>query len=52
MVDDGKIALRPAVEISYFPVDLQQDLLEIMEVEDCTPSFAQTVKMRKGRCFS
>ncbi len=47
MVDDGKIALRPAVEISYFPVDLQQDLLETMEVEDCTPSFAQTVKMRK-----
>ena len=47
MVDDGKIALRPAVEISYFPADLQQDLLETMEVEDCTPSFAQTVKMRK-----
>ena len=47
MVDDGKIALRPAVEISYFPTDLQQDLLETMEVEDCTPSFSQTVKMRK-----
>lgn len=47
MVDDGKIALRPAIETSYFPVDLQQDLLETMEVEDCTPSFAQTVKMRK-----
>ena len=47
MVDDGKIALRPAVEISYFPAELQQDLLETMEVEDCTPSFAQTVKMRK-----
>lgn len=47
MVDDGKIALRPAVEISYFPADLQQDLLETMEVEDCTPSFSQSVKMRK-----
>lgn len=47
MVDDGKIALRPAVEISYLPVELQKELYETMSMEDCTPSFAQTVKMRK-----
>ncbi len=47
MVDDGKIALRPAVEISYLPEELQQSLLECMEQEACTPSHAQTVRMRK-----
>ena len=47
MVDDGKIALRPAVEISYLPEELQYELLGSMEQEDCTPSHAQTVRMRK-----
>ncbi|MFR5858462.1 MAG: ParB/RepB/Spo0J family partition protein [Clostridia bacterium] len=47
MVDDGKIALRPAVEISYLPEELQQSLFECMEQEACTPSHAQTVRMRK-----
>lgn len=47
MVDDGKIALRPAVEISYLPEELQQNLFECMEQEACTPSHAQTVRMRK-----
>ena len=47
MVDDGKIALRPAVEISYLPEELQYELFGRMEQEYCTPSHAQTVRMRK-----
>ena len=47
LVDEGKIALRPAVEISYFPKDLQEDLVDIMEMEACTPSHAQTIRMRR-----
>jgi len=47
LVDEGKIALRPAVEISYLPPDLQMELLENMEMEDCTPSHDQTLRMRK-----
>ncbi len=46
-VDEGKIALRPAVEISYFPKDLQGCLLENMELEQCSPSHAQTLKMKR-----
>lgn len=47
MVDEGKIAMRPAVEISYFPKELQEELLENMEMEACTPSHDQTIRMRK-----
>ena len=47
LVDEGKIALRPAVEISYFPKDLQEDLVDTMELEACTPSHAQTIRMRR-----
>ena len=47
MVDEGKIALRPAVELSYLTEDEQMDLLETIESEDCTPSHAQTIRMRK-----
>ena len=47
MVDEGKIAMRPAVEISYFPKELQEELLENMEMEECTPSHDQTIRMRK-----
>lgn len=46
MVDDGKIAFRPAVELSYIPKDLQETLLDAMECEDCTPSLAQAIKMK------
>ena len=46
MVDDGKIAFRPAVELSYIPKDLQETLLDAMECEDCTPSLAQALKMK------
>ena len=47
MVDDGKIALTPAVELSYLTKQEQMDLLETMESEDCTPSLSQSIQMKK-----
>jgi ParB family chromosome partitioning protein len=47
MVDDGKIALTPAVELSYLTKQEQQNLLETMESEDCTPSLSQAIQMKK-----
>ena len=47
MVDDGKIAFTPAVELSYLTKQEQQDLLETMESEDCTPSLSQSIQMKK-----
>ena len=47
MVDREEIALRPAVEISYLTKELQKNLLEIMDMEQCTPSHAQTLRMRR-----
>ena len=47
MVDEGKIALTPAVELSYLSKQEQQDLLETMESEDCTPSLSQAIQMKK-----
>lgn len=47
MVDEGKVAFRPAVELSYLPKEEQQALFETMECEDATPSLAQAQKMRK-----
>lgn len=47
MVDTGKIALTPAVELSYLTQREQQDLLDTMESEDCTPSLSQAVQMKK-----
>ena len=47
MVDSGKIAIRPAVELSYLPKEQQTILLDTMQLEDCTPSHAQAIKMRK-----
>lgn len=46
-VDEGQIALTPAVELSYLTQQEQQDLLETMECEDCTPSLSQAVKLKK-----
>ena len=46
MVDEGKIAFRPAVELSYLTRDEQGDLLETIESEDCTPSLAQAIRMK------
>lgn len=48
LVDEDKIAMRPAVEISYLPKDSQKQLLEAMEYNDCTPSHDQTIRMRKA----
>lgn len=47
MVDEGKIAMRPAVELSYLPENEQIALHGTMQMEDCTPSHAQAIKMRK-----
>ena len=47
LVDNGKMALRPAVELSYLPEQEQRTLLETIECEECTPSFAQAMKLRK-----
>ena len=47
MVDDGKIALTPAVELSYLTRQEQRDLLETMESEDCTPSLSQAIRMKR-----
>ena len=47
MVDDGKIAFRPAVELSYLTKEEQISLYEAMESEDCTPSLVQTIKIKK-----
>lgn len=46
-VDEGRIALRPAVELSYLNDIEQQDLIPAMEIADATPSHAQAIKMRK-----
>ena len=42
-----QIAMRPAVELSYLPENEQRMLLDTMELEDCTPSHAQAIKMRQ-----
>ena len=47
MVDEGQVAMRPAVELSYIP-KLQQGLIwESMDLEGCTPSYAQAIRMRR-----
>jgi len=47
MVDSGRIALTPAVELSYLTRQEQHDLLETMESEDCTPSLSQAIQLKK-----
>ena len=47
MVDEGRIALTPAVELSYLNEQEQQALLETMESEDCTPSLSQSQQLKK-----
>ena len=47
MVDEGKMALTPAVEISRFSEYTQKILLDVCEVNECMPSYSQTVRMRK-----
>lgn len=47
MVDDGRIAFRPAVELSYLAEQEQRTLYDTMGCEDCTPSLAQAIKMKE-----
>ena len=46
-VDEGKMKMRPAVELSYLDVDCQRDLVDEIDLNDCTPSHDQTIRMRK-----
>lgn len=47
MVDDDKIAMRPAVELSYLSPEEQAILYEVIQAEDCTPSHAQAIRLRQ-----
>ena len=47
MVDDGRIGMRPAVELSYLSTESQRELAEIISYMDATPSHDQTIRMRK-----
>ena len=47
LVDDGRIALTPAVELSYLPEKAQTYLLEEMRRNDCTPSLSQAIRLKK-----
>ncbi len=46
-VDEGRIKMRPAVELSYLDEDSQRDVVEQIDINDCTPSHDQTIRMRK-----
>ena len=46
-VDEGKMKMRPAVELSYLDEDCQRDLVDEIDLNDCTPSHDQTIRMRK-----
>lgn len=48
VVDEGKIAFNPAVELSYLPQERQRDLLAAIQLYDCTPSLAQAVRMKRA----
>jgi len=47
LVDEGKMKMRPAVELSYLDEDCQRDLVDEIDLNDCTPSHDQTIRMRK-----
>ena len=47
MVDDGKIAFNPAVELSYLDSYQQRAVLDAMALNDCTPSHAQSIRLKK-----
>lgn len=48
LMDEGKIAFSVGVELSYLPLEIQQDLLEIIDREDCTPSYSQAFRLHKA----
>jgi len=47
LVDEGKMALRPAVELSYIPKDIQEEVFDMMDMEQCTPTHGQAIRMRR-----
>ncbi len=47
LVDEGRMKMRPAVEISFLDKDCQRDLVDEIDLNDCTPSHDQTIRMRK-----
>ena len=47
LVDEGRIKMRPAVELSYLDEDSQRDVVEEIDLNQCTPSHDQTIRMRK-----
>lgn len=47
LVDEGKIKMRPAVELSYLDEDCQRDVVDEIDLNDCTPSHDQTIRMRR-----
>ena len=49
MVDDGKIAFNPAVELSYLDSYQQRAVLDAMALNDCTPSHAQSIRRKSWR---
>jgi ParB family chromosome partitioning protein len=48
LMDEGKIAFSVGVELSYLPPEIQQDLFEIIDREDCTPSYSQAFRLHKS----
>ena len=48
LMDEGKIAFSVGVELSYLDENLQHNLLDIIERDDCTPSYSQAVRMHKA----
>ena len=48
MVDDKKIAFNPAVELSYIPQELQFELFDVIQAEECTPSLSQAQRMKQA----
>ena len=48
LMDEGKIAFSVGVELSYLPPEIQHDLLDIIELEDCTPSYSQAYRLHKA----
>ena len=47
LVDEGKIKMRPAVELSYLDEDSQRAVVDEIDLNQCTPSHAQTIRMRQ-----
>ena len=48
LMDEGKIAFSVGVELSNLPPEIQQDLFEIIDREDCTPSYSQAYRLHKA----